>query len=170
MTQNWPVHPDRTLESQKEPSKRPKARPHPGISEEGPGSYSVYPEIFEKGPTQLSCAADHEKHCPRSPERNELLDPTREGGPLRSPGNTGHPSDSGWDCYLGTISAVLRPTFWFCWAFFLGQVQSRKCIEDVIHFAWEEKLFLLADEVRAASAIATEGGLWAEWRGNTTRG
>lgn len=22
-----------------------------------------------------------------------------------------------------------------------GQVQSRKCIEDVIHFAWEEKLF-----------------------------
>lgn len=26
----------------------------------------------------------------------------------------------------------------------LGQVQSRKCIEDVIHFAWEEKLFLLA--------------------------
>ncbi|XP_054389830.1 alanine aminotransferase 2 isoform X2 [Pongo abelii] len=28
-----------------------------------------------------------------------------------------------------------------------GQVQSRKCIEDVIHFAWEEKLFLLADEV-----------------------
>lgn len=29
----------------------------------------------------------------------------------------------------------------------VGQVQSRKCIEDVIHFAWEEKLFLLADEV-----------------------
>ncbi|KAB1273045.1 Alanine aminotransferase 2 [Camelus dromedarius] len=28
-----------------------------------------------------------------------------------------------------------------------GQVQNRKCIEDVIHFAWEEKLFLLADEV-----------------------
>ncbi|XP_036604831.1 alanine aminotransferase 2 [Trichosurus vulpecula] len=28
-----------------------------------------------------------------------------------------------------------------------GQVQSRKCIEEVIHFAWEEKLFLLADEV-----------------------
>ncbi|XP_060099130.1 alanine aminotransferase 2-like [Heteronotia binoei] len=28
-----------------------------------------------------------------------------------------------------------------------GQVQSRKCIEDVIHFAWEEQLFLLADEV-----------------------
>ncbi|XP_074957605.1 alanine aminotransferase 2 isoform X3 [Phalacrocorax aristotelis] len=27
-----------------------------------------------------------------------------------------------------------------------GQVQNRKCIEDVIHFAWEEKLFLLADE------------------------
>uniref|UniRef100_H9G7S6 Alanine aminotransferase 1 n=1 Tax=Anolis carolinensis TaxID=28377 RepID=H9G7S6_ANOCA len=28
-----------------------------------------------------------------------------------------------------------------------GQVQSRKCIEDVIHFAWEEHLFLMADEV-----------------------
>ncbi|XP_077144796.1 alanine aminotransferase 2 [Ranitomeya variabilis] len=28
-----------------------------------------------------------------------------------------------------------------------GQVQSRCCIEDVIHFAWEEGLFLLADEV-----------------------
>ncbi|XP_060718895.1 alanine aminotransferase 2-like isoform X2 [Tachysurus vachellii] len=28
-----------------------------------------------------------------------------------------------------------------------GQVQSRRCIEDVIRFATEEKLFLLADEV-----------------------
>ncbi|CAH2324316.1 alanine aminotransferase 2 [Pelobates cultripes] len=28
-----------------------------------------------------------------------------------------------------------------------GQVQSRHCIEEVIHFAWEEGLFLLADEV-----------------------
>ncbi|XP_032647668.1 alanine aminotransferase 2-like [Chelonoidis abingdonii] len=28
-----------------------------------------------------------------------------------------------------------------------GQVQSRKCIEDVIKFAWEEQLFLMADEV-----------------------
>ncbi|XP_028665485.1 alanine aminotransferase 2 [Erpetoichthys calabaricus] len=28
-----------------------------------------------------------------------------------------------------------------------GQVQSRKCIEDVIHFAYEEKLFILSDEV-----------------------
>ncbi|KAH0619609.1 hypothetical protein JD844_000378 [Phrynosoma platyrhinos] len=38
-----------------------------------------------------------------------------------------------------------------CWALDVNelrrQVQSRKCIEDVIHFAWEEKLFLLADEV-----------------------
>ena len=42
---------------------------------------------------------------------------------------------------------------------FLGQVQSRKCIEDVIHFAWEEKLFLLADEVRAAWALRGEGVL-----------
>ncbi|KAB0395633.1 hypothetical protein E2I00_019499 [Balaenoptera physalus] len=32
-----------------------------------------------------------------------------------------------------------------------GQVQSRKCIEDVIHFAWEEKLFLLADECGGCS-------------------
>lgn len=40
--------------------------------------------------------------------------------------------------------------------FFLGQVQSRKCIEDVIHFAWEEKLFLLADEVR----VALHSPLW----------
>ncbi|CAJ0936975.1 unnamed protein product, partial [Ranitomeya imitator] len=31
-----------------------------------------------------------------------------------------------------------------CWAL---DVQSRRCIEDVIHFAWEEGLFLLADEV-----------------------
>ncbi|XP_048886834.1 alanine aminotransferase 2 [Brienomyrus brachyistius] len=28
-----------------------------------------------------------------------------------------------------------------------GQVQSRKCIEDVLHFAYEEKLFVMADEV-----------------------
>ncbi|KAM4017760.1 alanine aminotransferase 2 [Anomaloglossus baeobatrachus] len=28
-----------------------------------------------------------------------------------------------------------------------GQVQSRRCIEEVIHFAYEEGLFLLADEV-----------------------
>ncbi|XP_009894091.1 PREDICTED: alanine aminotransferase 2-like, partial [Charadrius vociferus] len=28
-----------------------------------------------------------------------------------------------------------------------GQVQSRQCIEDVIKFAFEEKLFLMADEV-----------------------
>ncbi|NWT49354.1 ALAT2 aminotransferase, partial [Chroicocephalus maculipennis] len=28
-----------------------------------------------------------------------------------------------------------------------GQVQSRRCIEDVIKFAFEEKLFLMADEV-----------------------
>lgn len=38
-------------------------------------------------------------------------------------------------------------------------MQSRKCIEDVIHFAWEEKLFLLADEVRAAWAVRGEGML-----------
>lgn len=34
-----------------------------------------------------------------------------------------------------------------------GQVQSRQCIEDVIQFAAEENLFLMADEVhkRASS-------------------
>lgn len=41
---------------------------------------------------------------------------------------------------------------------FIGQVQSRKCIEEVIHFAWEEKLFLLADEVRAVLAPRPRGG------------
>lgn len=35
----------------------------------------------------------------------------------------------------------------------IGQVQNRKCIEDVIHFAWEEKLFLLADEVMEYSVL-----------------
>jgi len=33
-------------------------------------------------------------------------------------------------------------------------VQNRKCIEDVIHFAWEEKLFLLADEVMEYSVLS----------------
>ncbi|KAL7990234.1 hypothetical protein Chor_010588, partial [Crotalus horridus] len=33
-----------------------------------------------------------------------------------------------------------------------GQVQSRKCIEEVIRFAWEERLFLMADEVGALEA------------------
>ncbi|KAI1904075.1 hypothetical protein AGOR_G00001940 [Albula goreensis] len=28
-----------------------------------------------------------------------------------------------------------------------GQVQSKKCIEEVLHFAYEEKLFVLSDEV-----------------------
>ncbi|XP_062987313.1 alanine aminotransferase 1 isoform X2 [Elgaria multicarinata webbii] len=35
-----------------------------------------------------------------------------------------------------------------------GQVQSRQCIEDVIHFAWEEHLFLLADEVYQENVYA----------------
>lgn len=29
----------------------------------------------------------------------------------------------------------------------IGQVQSRRCIEEVIRFAKEERLFLMADEV-----------------------
>ncbi|XP_074865174.1 alanine aminotransferase 2 isoform X3 [Carettochelys insculpta] len=37
-----------------------------------------------------------------------------------------------------------------------GQVQSRKCIEDVIHFAWEEQLFLLADEVYQDNVYSEE--------------
>uniref|UniRef100_A0A2I3S9M3 Alanine aminotransferase 1 n=1 Tax=Pan troglodytes TaxID=9598 RepID=A0A2I3S9M3_PANTR len=43
-----------------------------------------------------------------------------------------------------------------------GQVQSRKCIEDVIHFAWEEKLFLLADEVRM-SPLGGSGSFYNWW-------
>ncbi|XP_029464327.1 alanine aminotransferase 2 [Rhinatrema bivittatum] len=37
-----------------------------------------------------------------------------------------------------------------------GQVQSRRCIEDVIHFAWEENLFLLADEVYQDNVYAED--------------
>lgn len=33
----------------------------------------------------------------------------------------------------------------------LGQVQSKKCIEEVLHFAYEENLFVMADEVNYAS-------------------
>lgn len=35
-----------------------------------------------------------------------------------------------------------------------GQVQSRQCIEDVIKFAYEEKLFLMADEVRSSPGVS----------------
>ena len=35
-----------------------------------------------------------------------------------------------------------------------GQVQSRQCIEDVIKFAFEEKLFLMADEVSGAHGVS----------------
>lgn len=34
-----------------------------------------------------------------------------------------------------------------------GQVQSRQCIEDVIKFAFEEKLFLMADEVSSTRGV-----------------
>lgn len=34
----------------------------------------------------------------------------------------------------------------------VGQVQSKKCIEEVLHFAHEENLFVMADEV---NSIAT---------------
>lgn len=32
----------------------------------------------------------------------------------------------------------------------VGQVQSKKCIEEVLHFAHEENLFVMADEVNAS--------------------
>ncbi|XP_014383897.1 PREDICTED: alanine aminotransferase 2 [Myotis brandtii] len=54
----------------------------------------------------------------------------------------------GWwhilDVPAQTGESPAQPAFWLLVP---GQVQSRKCIEDVIRFAWEEKLFLLADEV-----------------------
>ncbi|XP_030060246.1 alanine aminotransferase 2 [Microcaecilia unicolor] len=37
-----------------------------------------------------------------------------------------------------------------------GQVQNRRCIEEVIHFAWEENLFLLADEVYQENVYAED--------------
>nr|XP_033798394.1 alanine aminotransferase 2 [Geotrypetes seraphini] len=37
-----------------------------------------------------------------------------------------------------------------------GQVQNRRCIEEVIHFAWEENLFLLADEVYQDNVYAED--------------
>ena len=39
-----------------------------------------------------------------------------------------------------------------------GQVQTRECIEDVIRFAFEERLFLLADEVLAGRPQGGGGG------------
>nr|XP_040134967.1 alanine aminotransferase 2 [Ictidomys tridecemlineatus] len=51
--------------------------------------------------------------------------------------------EQAWGDHLNSITTYIL----FFWGIFIGQVQSRKCIEDVIHFAWEEKLFLLADEV-----------------------
>lgn len=34
-----------------------------------------------------------------------------------------------------------------------GQVQSKKCIEEVLHFAYEENLFVMADEVNSNADI-----------------
>lgn len=34
-----------------------------------------------------------------------------------------------------------------------GQVQSKKCIEEVLHFAYEENLFVMADEVSSNADI-----------------
>ncbi|ETE72974.1 Alanine aminotransferase 2 [Ophiophagus hannah] len=44
-----------------------------------------------------------------------------------------------------------------------GQVQNRKCIEEVIHFAWEEKLFLLADEVMKIFSFG-DSTIFGNWR------
>lgn len=40
------------------------------------------------------------------------------------------------------------PPTQFCYP---GQVQSKKCIEEVLHFAYEENLFVMADEVTSTS-------------------
>lgn len=32
-----------------------------------------------------------------------------------------------------------------------GQVQSKKCVEEVLHFAHEENLFVMADEVNSVA-------------------
>ncbi|KAG9261237.1 alanine aminotransferase 2 [Astyanax mexicanus] len=37
-----------------------------------------------------------------------------------------------------------------------GQVQSKKCIEDVLHFAYEENLFVMADEVYQENVYAPD--------------
>ncbi|KAM6125781.1 alanine aminotransferase 1 [Pterocles gutturalis] len=44
-----------------------------------------------------------------------------------------------------------------------GQVQSRQCIEDVIKFAYEEKLFLMADEVYQDNVYA-EGSVFHSFK------
>uniref|UniRef100_A0AC11B263 Uncharacterized protein n=1 Tax=Ovis aries TaxID=9940 RepID=A0AC11B263_SHEEP len=49
-----------------------------------------------------------------------------------------------------------------------GQVQTRACIEDVIRFAFEERLFLLADEVLAGRPRGGDGGRGAR-QGDTAR-
>lgn len=36
----------------------------------------------------------------------------------------------------------------------VGQVQSKKCIEEVLHFAHEENLFVMADEVNSMVTCA----------------
>ncbi|XP_074841676.1 alanine aminotransferase 1 isoform X2 [Carettochelys insculpta] len=61
-----------------------------------------------------------------------------------------------WALDVGELRRALGQAHWHCQPRVLcvinpgnptGQVQSRKCIEDVIKFAWEEQLFLMADEV-----------------------
>lgn len=42
-------------------------------------------------------------------------------------------------CSLLAAAFLTKPT--------AGQVQSRKCIEEVLHFAYEENLFVMSDEV-----------------------
>lgn len=48
-----------------------------------------------------------------------------------------------YTCICARLTYIIK--LWlFC---VIGQVQSRQCIEDVIRFAKEEHLFLMADEV-----------------------
>lgn len=48
---------------------------------------------------------------------------------------------------LNLSSLFLRPCL-----LSTGQVQSKKCIEEVLHFAYEENLFVMSDEVITISA------------------
>lgn len=47
-------------------------------------------------------------------------------------------------CYVCNVVMYVCP----------GQVQSKKCIEDVLQFAYEENLFVLADEVNSTDSVA----------------
>lgn len=65
-----------------------------------------------------------------------------------NPGNpTGMCGDSSLCGFLNAVCIRLTFIINFWLPCVIGQVQSRQCIEDVIRFAKEEHLFLMADEV-----------------------